>query len=102
MSALPTPDIGAIIPTVKGRKIAYAIFALCSLIVGNAVIYFSTVYTEVPAWIIGISAVLNNTAPVFSSIAMANASNSGKSVEQVVVEPIVPLTNENFVISTTE
>lgn len=80
MASLEMPSIGAIIPTEKGRKVAYAVFAICSLLVGNAVIYFSTVYTEVPLWIIGISAVLNNTAPIFSSIAMANIG-SGQKVD---------------------
>ena len=87
MSALPTPDIGAIIPSAKGRKIAYAIFAAVSILVGDAVIFAATVYGEPPVWLIGISAVLNNTAPVFASIAIANAKTP-TPVEETVVEDV--------------
>lgn len=87
MSALPTPDIGAIIPTAKGRKIAYAVFAVISILVGDALIFAATVYGEPPVWLIGISAVLNNTAPVFASIAIANAKTPAP-VEETVVEDV--------------
>lgn len=76
MSTVEMPSIGAIIPTVKGRKIAYAVFAAVSLLVGNAVVFASTAFGAVPAWLIAIAAVVTNTAPVFSGIAIANASNS--------------------------
>lgn len=72
-SAVAQPDLGSIIPSVKGRKIAYAIFAAVSFIVGNSVVFFSATGTTAPVWLIGLSAVIANAAPAFSAIAIANA-----------------------------
>ena len=80
MSNIATPDIGAIIPTVKGRKIAYAIFAAVSVLVGDAAIFVAVVWGEPNPVLLGMSAVLNNTAPILASIAMANAKTT-KMVE---------------------
>jgi hypothetical protein len=84
MAQIDIPNIGAIIPTVRGRKIAYAAFALISLIVGNALIFSATVYGQAPLWLVGIAAVVTNTAPIFSGIAMANVTS--KDVVEVPVD----------------
>ena len=74
-AALPTVDLGVIIPTVKGRKIAYVIFAATSFLVGNTAVFCATTFHSVPIWLVGITAVITNAAPAFSAIAIANASN---------------------------
>ena len=75
VAALPSVDLGVIIPTVKGRKIAYVIFAIIAFVAGNSAIYCATVFHSVPLWLTGITAVITNAAPAFSAIAIANASN---------------------------
>jgi hypothetical protein len=75
----PEHNIGAIIPSVKGRKIAYAIFAVVSFITGNAVVFFSATGTSAPIWLVGLSAVIANSAPAFSAIAIANATSPKES-----------------------
>ena len=72
-STIPVPDIGAIIPSAKGRKIAYAIFALISLIAGNALVFCAATMETVPGILIGITAVITNSAPAFAGLAIANA-----------------------------
>lgn len=72
-ATIPVPDIGAIIPSARGRKIAYAIFALISIIAGNALIFCATTMEAVPVWLIGITAVITNSAPAFAGLAIANA-----------------------------
>lgn len=72
-ATLPVPDIGAIIPSAKGRKIAYAIFALISLIAGNALVFCAATMETVPGILIGITAVITNSAPAFAGLAIANA-----------------------------
>lgn len=72
-ATLPVPDIGAIIPSAKGRKIAYAIFALISLIAGNALVFCAATMETVPSILIGITAVITNSAPAFAGLAIANA-----------------------------
>jgi len=67
------PDIGAIIPSVKGRRIAYALFALVSFLAGNASIFFAITMDSVPVWLIGLTAVITNSAPAFAGVAIANA-----------------------------
>ena len=74
-TTLGIPDIGAIIPSTRGRKIAYAVFALASFTVGNALVFSAAVYDTVPAWLIGLSAIVTNSAPAFSAIAIANAKS---------------------------
>lgn len=75
-STVPVPDIGAIIPTPKGRKIAYAIYALVAFVVGNALVFTAAVFDTVPAVLIGLTAVVTNSAPAFSALAIANAKPS--------------------------
>lgn len=83
MDTVKMPDIGAIIPSEKGRKIAYAIFALVSLIVGDSVVFAASAFGSVPPWLLAVSAVVVNTAPVFGGLAIANV---GSTKEQVVSE----------------
>lgn len=80
MTQVDVPQIGAIIPTVKGRKIAYAVFALISFIVGNAVVFCAATNGDVPVWLIGLTAVVTNSAPAFSALAIANASKPEEPV----------------------
>lgn len=72
-ATIPVPDIGAIIPSVKGRRIAYALFALVSLFAGNALVFCAATLDSVPTWLIGLTAVITNSAPAFSAVAIANA-----------------------------
>lgn len=72
-ATIPVPDIGAIIPSAKGRKIAYAIFASISFISGNALIFCAATMSSVPVWLIGITAIITNSAPAFAGLAIANA-----------------------------
>lgn len=65
--------LGAIIPTARGRKIAYAIYAAGALAVGNTAVGFAAVSVEQPAWLIVASAVIANLAAPFSALAIANA-----------------------------
>lgn len=81
MANIEMPNIGAIIPTVKGRKIAYAIFAACAIIIGDVTIFYSVALGTVPMWLIGLGAVVNNTAPIFAGIAIANAKNPEEIIE---------------------
>ncbi len=88
MSTDTTHPLGAIIPTVKGRKIAYAVYALASFLVGNAAIYLAATSSSIPMWIVGATAVINNLAPVFGAVAIANLPTGiGAAVEDV---PPVP------------
>lgn len=65
--------LGAIIPTTKGRKIAYAIYAALALVVGNAAVGLAAANIEQPVWLVIASAVIANLAAPFSAIAIANA-----------------------------
>jgi hypothetical protein len=74
-----TPDnshLGAIIPTAKGRKIAYSIYAVIALIVGNTAVGFAAASLEQPVWLVIASAVIANLAAPFSALAIANAKNT--------------------------
>ena len=75
LSALPTVDLGVIIPTAKGRKIAYIVFALVAIIVGNVGVGFAAAGSGWPTWLVVAVAVTNNMVPLFSAIAVANASD---------------------------
>ena len=67
--------LGAIIPTAKGRKIAYSIYAGVALIVGNAAVGLAAANIEQPIWLVVASAVVANLAAPFSALAIANAKN---------------------------
>lgn len=77
MAEIPA-DIGAIIPTVKGRKIAYAVYALAALVVTNVSIGFAATQTVFPAWLTVSLAVVGNLATPFGAIAIANAKTPPK------------------------
>jgi hypothetical protein len=76
IATLPSADLGAIIPTAGGRKLAYSIYAGASLIVNNTAVAFAALQTEFPAWLIVSIAVIGNLAIPFSAIAIANAKNT--------------------------
>lgn len=67
--------LGAIIPTAKGRKWAYAIYAGASLLVTNALIGFSAAAIDAPTWLVVASAIVANLAAPFSALAIANAKS---------------------------
>lgn len=67
--------LGAIIPTAKGRRWAYAAFAACSLIVGNAAVGLAAANIPQPVWLVVASAIVANLAAPFSALAIANAKN---------------------------
>lgn len=66
-------DLGAIIPTPKGRKIAYAVYASVAMIVGNTAVGFAAASIDQPVWLVVASAVIANLAAPFSALAIANA-----------------------------
>lgn len=83
------PTLGAVIPSARGRKIAYALYALTAFVVGNTVVFYAATQTDVPSWLIGAVAVVNNIAPVFGAVAIANAPTTPKAVKPVeTVEPV--------------
>lgn len=65
--------LGAIIPSARGRKIAYAIYAATALVVGNAAVGFAAAGFETPVWLTVAAAVVANLAAPFSALAIANA-----------------------------
>lgn len=65
--------LGAIIPTARSRKIAYAIYAGVALVVGNAAVGIAAANIEQPVWLVIASAVVANLAAPFSALAIANA-----------------------------
>ena len=94
-------QLGAIIPTVKGRKVAYALYALASFIVGNTAIYLAATSSTVPLWIVGATAVINNMAPIFGAVAIANLPTGiGAANEDVppVAVPEAPAEGQGFVV----
>jgi hypothetical protein len=72
-TAIPQ-DLGVIIPSPKGRKIAYAIYAGASIIVTNVAVAFAAVQIAVPGWLVAAIAVMGNLAAPFAAIAISNAS----------------------------
>ena len=78
IATLPAADLGAIIPSAKGRKVAYAIYAGISLIVTNTAVAFAALQTSFPAWLVVAIAVVGNLATPFSAIAIANATDKAK------------------------
>lgn len=83
------PTLGAVIPSAKGRKVAYALYALVAFAVGNTVVFFAATQTDVPSWLIGAVAVVNNIAPVFGAVAIANAPSTPKKLKAIeAAEPV--------------
>jgi len=68
-------SLGVIIPSVKGRKVAYAVYAGVSLVVTNIAVAFSAIGASNPVFLTIALAVVGNLAAPFASIALANASN---------------------------
>ena len=72
---MPAPEssqLGAIIPTAKGRKIAYAIYAAIALIAGNTAVGFAAANVEQPIWLVVASAIVANLASPFAALAISN------------------------------
>ena len=67
--------LGAIIPTAKGRRTAYAIYAGVALIVGNTAVGFAAANIDQPVWLVVASAIVANLAAPFSALAIANAKS---------------------------
>ncbi|MFM7008786.1 MAG: peptidoglycan DD-metalloendopeptidase family protein [Betaproteobacteria bacterium] len=78
IASQPAGNIGVIIPTAKGRKIAYAAYSGVSLIATNAAVGFAAVGADFPAWLVVSLAVIGNLATPFAALAIANASNGEK------------------------
>ena len=78
VSDVPVNDqaahLGAIIPTAKGRRIAYAVYAGIALAVGNTAVGFAAAQIEQPVWLVVASAIVANLAAPFSALAIANAT----------------------------
>ena len=75
LAAMPSVDLGVIIPTVKARKIAYIVFAAVAFVVTNIGVGFAAAGMGWPVWLVVTVAVTNNMAPLFATLAVANASN---------------------------
>ena len=86
--------LGAIIPSAKGRKIAYAVYSLAAFTVGNVAIYIAATTGEAPTWLIGATAVINNIAPIFGAVAIANAPATGKEAKEEIIETEGALVSE--------
>lgn len=67
--------LGILIPSSKGRKIAYALYGLAALVVSNFGVAVMASGTEAPIWLIIASAIVGNLAVPFTTLAIANASN---------------------------
>jgi len=72
IAAIPSADLGVIIPTATGRKWAYFGYALASLIVSNTAVGFAAAGALFPVWLTISLAVVANLAPAFSAIAIGN------------------------------
>ena len=67
-------SLGVIIPSAKGRKIAYALYAGASIIITNVAVAFSAIGAQSPAWLTISLAVVGNLAAPFAAIAISNAT----------------------------
>lgn len=75
LTGLPAVDLGVIITSPKNRKIAYAVYMLIALLVGNAGIGFAAAGVDWPIWLVVAVAVTNNLAVPFAALAIANAKS---------------------------
>lgn len=71
----PESQLGAIIPTPTGRKIAYAIYAGVALVTGNVAVGLAAANIEQPVWLVIASAVVANLASPFAALAISNVKN---------------------------
>lgn len=67
--------LGILIPSAKGRKIAYAVYGLAALIVSNLAVGIMAAGVQAPVWLVVASALVGNLAVPFTTLAIANASN---------------------------
>lgn len=67
--------LGILIPSLKGRKIAYAVYGVSALIVSNIAVGIMAAGVQAPIWLIVASALVGNLAVPFTTLAIANASN---------------------------
>lgn len=65
-------QLGAIIPTARGRKVAYAVYAGLALVAGNVAVGFAAANIDQPVWLVVVSAVVANLAAPFSALAISN------------------------------
>lgn len=73
IAALPASDLGAIITSPKHRVVAYAIFALLAMTIGNTAVGFASLQLPFPPWLVVATALVNNLAVPFAALAVANA-----------------------------
>jgi murein DD-endopeptidase MepM/ murein hydrolase activator NlpD len=70
--------LGILIPKAKNRKVAYAVYGLAALVVSNITVGVVVSGADAPVWLIVASAVIGNLAVPFTTLAIANASNTTK------------------------
>jgi Putative peptidoglycan binding domain/Peptidase family M23 len=70
-----TDSLGILIPDPKGRKLAYALYGLASLIVSNVAVAVLASGMQAPVWLVIALAVVGNLAAPFSTLAIANAGS---------------------------
>jgi len=70
--------LGVLIPSVRGRKIAYAIYSIVSLILANITLSFSTLQAPLPGWLVISLTVVGNLAAPIGALAIVNAGKSAK------------------------
>lgn len=80
--------LGIIIPSAKGRKLAYAIYAVASLVVTNITVAFASINVANPAWLTISLAVIGNLATVFGTVAIANVGTTSKNKEVMPAPPL--------------
>lgn len=72
-----TPEIGGdalgvIIPTVKGRRIAYGVYVFASVIAGAALNYCAVTTVQAPSWLLGVVSTVAYLGGAFGLTAIAN------------------------------
>lgn len=76
IAALPPSDLGAIITSPRHRVVAYAIFALLAMTIGNTAVGFASLQLPFPSWLVVATALVNNLAVPFAALAVANAKTA--------------------------
>jgi hypothetical protein len=70
----PTADLGVIIQSAKGRRIAYGIFAGLSALAGAGLNWCAVTNAGAPAWLLGVVSTISYLGGVFGVTAIANAA----------------------------
>lgn len=70
----PTADLGVIIQSAKGRRIAYGIFAGLSALAGAGLNWCAVTNSGAPAWLLGVVSTISYLGGVFGVTAIANAA----------------------------